>query len=232
MTACGLPIETAPICSSFSPIRSGWTSASRVASNGSAAGSKIRYTHIDGYQAVVPQEAADPTAGAVHRDSGFAELVSNEAGDAARAVAALLYLGAVGIEDAIEDIGAVSGWGHQHRRPIGTDYDAAVRDRRNTSAEGNSVPAGATNTMKSLPRPCILVKDRRMGLATPLPITRNPARPARACRARHAGAGGGKARIFMRHVMVMNSKGGSGKSTLERPISRVAMRGWTPVEIC
>src|SRR5690349_2618118 len=37
--------------------------------------------------------------------------------------------------------------------------------RRNTSAEGSSALAGGLKTMKSLPRPCILVNDRRMGQA-------------------------------------------------------------------
>ena len=83
----------------------------------------------------------------------------HERGDAARAVAALLHLAAVGVEDAVEH--GVSGAARrlEHQRLVETDAGMAVGKRRHCSAVGSEAPAGASNTMKSLPTPCIFVKS-------------------------------------------------------------------------
>ena len=70
-------------------------------------GIEIRHAHVERHSAVVAQlrrRSRPPGLSMLH--VAASELARDQAGDAARAVAALLDLGAVGVEDAIEDVGA------------------------------------------------------------------------------------------------------------------------------
>ena len=153
------------------------------------------------------------------------ELARDQAGDAAGAVAALLDLGAVGIEDAVEDVGAGRARRHQHQRLVEADAGAAVGEAAQRCGGRQIVPSvGASKTMKSLPSPCILVNARRMaGKHTGCAKCREHASPAQSkLRQQHQT----QREASMRHVMVMNSKGGCGKSTIATNLaSHFAARG-------
>ncbi|MNO46854.1 hypothetical protein D3C76_371460 [compost metagenome] len=67
---------------------------------------EARWAHVDTDLAVVLHVQLDDAALGFHADALFRgqALVQHEAGEAARTVAALLHLGAVGVEDAVAEI--------------------------------------------------------------------------------------------------------------------------------
>jgi hypothetical protein len=85
-------------------------------------------------------------------------VVVHEAHEAARAVAALLDLAAVGVEDAVAEIGVVAAGLLDQQDLVAADAEMAVGDAAallGGERDGWLMPS---NTTKSLPRPCILVK--------------------------------------------------------------------------
>ena len=84
-------------------------------------------------------------------------------GDAARAVAALLDLAAVGIEDPVMSGRARHAWWLEHQRLVETDAGVPVGQLAPLRRHWAAAPsAGASITRKSLPRPCIFVKAMRI----------------------------------------------------------------------
>ena len=82
--------------------------------------------------------------------------------EAAHAIAALLDLAAVGVEDAVVGLGAGAARRLDHQRLVEADAGVA-RGQRAPLVGGRQPPSrGASKTMKSLPRPCILVNSSCM----------------------------------------------------------------------
>ena len=132
---------------------------------------EVRHAHRHGHQAV--GAAAAPRRGrpgcpCASGRSTSPRRARDEPRDAARAVAALLDLGAVGVEDAVVDVGAGAARRLEHQRLVEADAGAAVARRRSVAGRGHapSAPA-ASKTMKSLPRPCIFVKASRIRAGYP-----------------------------------------------------------------
>ena len=86
-------------------------------------------SHIHPHLAVGFEEKADGARGGAHRDLGLVRqpLVMHEAGEAAGAVAALFHLGAVGVEDAVVEVGAGQARGLHQQDLVAADAVAAVR---------------------------------------------------------------------------------------------------------
>ena len=135
----------------------------RAACIGSELGSKFGNAHVHRHQAVIAIRGRStmppdcPSRVRVPR-SGCASVQQRR--DTARTVAALLDLAAVGIEDAIEDpavrsraVLRASAPDRSRRRCAGPRERAAVRVRFESAACDQR--AGASNTRKSLPSPCI-----------------------------------------------------------------------------
>jgi hypothetical protein len=97
-------------------------------------------------------------------------LLMDEAHEAARAVAALLDLAAVGVEDAVAEIDARRGWLRSTTR-IWSQPTPKWRSARKRAWAGVGTKSWliASSTTKSLPRPCILVKRIRIGRGYAVP---------------------------------------------------------------
>jgi len=81
---------------------------------------------------------------------------------AARAIAALLDLAAVGIEHAIEGVGAMAARRLQHQRLVETYAGVAIGEGAPLVAGGQRRIGGQIEDYEVVARPCILVKSMRM----------------------------------------------------------------------
>src|SRR5688572_239244 len=91
-------------------------------------GIEVRHAHVERHVAVVVQFAVDAAAGTAEPHRAASEPTRDQAGDAAGAVGALFDLGAVGIEDAVEDVGARGTRRRQCQRLVEADAGVAVRE--------------------------------------------------------------------------------------------------------
>ena len=113
--------------------------------------------------------STNEAGGAVHGDGvGSArDPAGEEGGDTPRAVPTLFDLDAVRVEDAVENRRIVAtGW-LEHQGLIEADSGMPVGKLPPLLGGGKSAPAGVSNTMKSLPSPCIFVKSMRMVVRIP-----------------------------------------------------------------
>ena len=92
------------------------------------------------------------------RACAVSPLIVHEAHEAARAVAALLDLAAVGVEDAVAEIrfGVLGGF-HQQDLVAAHAEMAVGQQAQLLRAASRSAGALPSSTTKSLPAPCILV---------------------------------------------------------------------------
>src|SRR5882672_54982 len=84
---------------------------------------EVRHAHVDRHQAIVAHARSHQSSGTIHHDFARPEFraAGDERGDATRAVAALLDLDAVGIDDAIEDAGVGTARRFQDKCLVETD---------------------------------------------------------------------------------------------------------------
>ncbi len=89
-----------------------------------------RRTHIDRDASIVFQTRRDQPALGFHDDLAFAGefLVVHETHEAARAIAALFHFAAVGVEDAITEIGIVALRFFHQQDLVAADAEVAVSD--------------------------------------------------------------------------------------------------------
>ena len=158
-TACGLPIDSAEMRTVVPPTSSVSSTAPVAADERDLLRAKSRHAHVDGDLAVGLEPRHDEPAGGFDADLALVgqPAIAHEHDEAARAVAALLDLAAVGVEDPVAKVGVAAA---RARRP------APGRSRRRSGdrpARGPSAASRSTRwrtpsmTTKSLPRPCILV---------------------------------------------------------------------------
>ena len=104
------------------------TIASSSATNGISAGFESRHAHVDRDLAVVPEHGHDHPARGLDANLALRRepLVADELDEAARAVAALLDLAAVGVEDPVAEIDVVARRGLDHQHLVAADAEAPV----------------------------------------------------------------------------------------------------------
>ena len=126
---------------------------------------ELRHAHVHGDAAVGFEPRHDDAGQRADADFGLLgePLFAHETHEAARAVAALLDLAAVGIENAVVEIGARRARRLDLQNLVAADAEMAVGDAAQLVAvERRSATRVASSTTKSLPRPCILVNFRRI----------------------------------------------------------------------
>ena len=101
----------------------------------------------------------------------------HEAHEAAGAVAAMLDLAAVGIENAVAEIGVRLGGALDQQDLVGADAECRSPSARARSGVISMVWRTPSRTTKSLPAPCILVKFQFMAGLSPIPGARAGGRP-------------------------------------------------------
>src|SRR5712692_4679208 len=114
---------------------------------------KPRSTHIHAHLAVGLEARPDRAAGRLDADLALRgqALGVRKLHDAARAVAALLDLAAVGVEDAVAEIGAAPARPLEHRDLVAADAVVPVSDFSYLSPCQREIASGAINDHKIVP---------------------------------------------------------------------------------
>ena len=121
----------------------------RAGSNSGTPMSTVTWPSASSRGTITPRQRADADFGLVGEP-----LVAHEAHEAARAVAALLDLAAVGVEDAVAEIGAGARGGLDQQDLVAADAEMAVGDPAHLlAAKVERDARQASSTTKSLPSP-------------------------------------------------------------------------------
>jgi hypothetical protein len=119
-------------------------------------GGAKRGRHVDRHP--LPSSRRLDDAGRLNAISACGEFFVMHKRTKRRAIAALFHFAAVGIEDAIAKVGVVALRSFHQQDLVAADAEVAVGDAAALLGVSATVWLTPSNTTKSLPSPCILVK--------------------------------------------------------------------------